>query len=88
MKMPTTSDVLDVISGLLGLVLVGCGAWYWYNSNVQDPNHARTIRASVANVATNVAQNACLRRENMAPLRPLIIDATAKAKAACKMAQT
>ena len=35
MKMPTTSDVLDVISGLLGLVLVGCGAWYWYNSNVQ-----------------------------------------------------
>jgi hypothetical protein len=35
MKMPTTSDVLDVISGLLALVLVGCGAWYWYNSNVQ-----------------------------------------------------
>ena len=35
MKMQTTSDMLDVISGLLGLVLVGCGAWYWYNSNVQ-----------------------------------------------------
>jgi hypothetical protein len=35
MKMPTTSDVLDVTSGLFGLVLIGSGAWYWYNSNVQ-----------------------------------------------------
>jgi 2,4-dienoyl-CoA reductase-like NADH-dependent reductase (Old Yellow Enzyme family) len=35
MKMPTTGNVIDVTSGLLGLVLVGSGAWYWYNSNVQ-----------------------------------------------------
>jgi hypothetical protein len=27
--------VLDVTSGLFGLVLIGSGAWYWYNSNVQ-----------------------------------------------------
>ena len=45
-------------------------------------NRARIIREGGANVATNVERNACLRRENMAPLRPLIIDATAKAKAA------
>ena len=35
MKMPTTGNVIDVTSGLFGLVLIGCGAWYWYNSNVQ-----------------------------------------------------
>jgi hypothetical protein len=35
MKMPTTSDLTDVTSGLFGLVLIGSGAWYWYNSNVQ-----------------------------------------------------
>ena len=35
MKMPTTSDVIDVTSGLFGLVLIGSGAWYWYNSNVE-----------------------------------------------------
>ena len=34
MKMPTTGNVIDVTSGLFGLVLIGCGAWYWYN-NVQ-----------------------------------------------------
>src|SRR5262249_41843234 len=30
-----TSNVIDVTSGLFGLVLIGSGAWYWYNSNVQ-----------------------------------------------------
>src|SRR5215472_1346312 len=35
MKTPTTSDVIDVTSGLFGLVLIGSGAWYWCNSNVQ-----------------------------------------------------
>jgi hypothetical protein len=35
MKMPTTSGVFDVTSGLFGLVLIGSGAWYWYNNNVQ-----------------------------------------------------
>jgi hypothetical protein len=35
MKMPTTSDLTDVTSALFGLVLIGSGAWYWYNSNVQ-----------------------------------------------------
>ena len=35
MKMPTTSNVIDVTSGLFGLVLIGSGAWYWYNTNVQ-----------------------------------------------------
>ena len=34
MKIPTTGNVIDVTSGLFGLVLIGSGAWYWYN-NVQ-----------------------------------------------------
>ena len=34
-KMPTTSNVIDVTSGLFAMVLIGSGAWYWHNTNVQ-----------------------------------------------------
>ena len=49
MKMPTTSDVTDVTSGLFAMVLIGSGAWYWYNSSAQSTKQiaetaARDIR--------------------------------------------
>jgi len=49
MKMPTTSNVIDVTSGLFGMVLIGSGAWYWYNSSAQSTKQiaetaARDIR--------------------------------------------
>jgi hypothetical protein len=50
MKMPTTSDVIDVTSGLFGLVLIGSGAWYWYNANVQAHDTKQIVETAAREI--------------------------------------
>ena len=73
MKMPTTGNVIDVTSGLFGLVLIGCGAWYWYNNNVQ------------AHSTKQIAETAAREGLPVAPMKPS--DAREILTRSCKIAE-